>query len=182
MKKLLLLLPVIIMLSCEPEPKFLSPEQIEAEKEMIIQVNKDYNIASENKDFAAIVETLGDEVTFFGTDEDEVIKSFAEFKESIRKQWREYDRIEYGELQDVYVKIDNDASIASIIFGMPATVIKNEIENKYFLRVARTMEKKGDKWFIVSGIVGIARSAMAAKEAYIEENGTENTEDDKNQE
>jgi ketosteroid isomerase-like protein len=169
MKNLLLLLPFIILMSCEPEPKFLTPDQEEAEKEMIIQVNRDYNKASQNKDFAAIVETLGDEVTFFGTDENEVIRSFADFKESIRKQWQEYDKMVYGDLQDIYVKLDNDASIASIIFGVPLTVTKNDVTNNYFLRVARTMEKKGDKWFIVSGIVGIARTAVEAKQDYQKE-------------
>lgn len=166
MKKLLLLLPILVLLSCEPEPKFLSPEQIKAEKEQIIQVNKDYNTASENKDFAAIVETLGDEVTFFGTDENEVIRSFPEFKESIRQQWREYDKIQYGDIQDVFIKLDNDASIASIIFGVPCKIVRNGIANDYFLRVARTLEKKGEKWFIVSGIVGIARTQLEIDDAY----------------
>lgn len=156
------LLPFILLgflWSCsEREPKFLSAEQIKEEKQKIIQVNEAYNKASEKEDFAAMVKTLSDEVNFFGTDSAEVIKSFAEFKEKMIKQWETYDTIRYGAMTDVSIKMDKHGTLASIIFGVPLTVVLNGVENTYYLRVARTLEKKIDKWLISQGIVGIART------------------------
>lgn len=162
MRQLLLAISTItlLLISCEPEPKFLSQEQIEIEKQAIIKVNEDYHKASENKDFAGIVETLGDEVTFFGTDSAEVIESFSEFKESIRKQWRNYDHIKYGKMQEIHIDMDNQGTKATIFFGIPTEVTRNEITNRYFIRGARAMHKNDDKWFIVSGLMSIARTPM----------------------
>lgn len=161
MKKFLLLsLSLILFLSsCQPNKKIMTPEQIEAEKAAIVKVMEDYHQASTDKDFGAVVSCLADEVIFFGTDSSEIIKTFAEFKTAIQKQWQEYDKIKYGPLNDVSIKMDKDAMLASIIFGVSADVEKDGIHTIYYLRVSRTLEKKDGKWFIVSGIMGIVRTS-----------------------
>lgn len=168
MKKILLIgLTLIIALSaCQPKKKIMTPDQVEAEKAAIIKVIEDYNTASEQKDFGAIVSSLADEVIFFGTDSSEIIKTFAEFKDAIQKQWQEYDKISYGPLNDVSIQMDKDATYASIIFGMHADTERAGVTNSYYLRVARTLEKKDGKWFIASGIMGIVRSNSDAQQAY----------------
>lgn len=156
---LLLSLTLILLVSaCQPKKKIMTPEQIEAEKAAIVKVMDDYHTASSEKDFGAVVSCLADEVIFFGTDSSEVIKTFAEFKTAIQKQWEEYDKIKYGPLNDVSIQMDKDATLASIIFGVSADVEKDGIHNQYYLRVSRTLEKKDGKWFIVSGIMGIVRT------------------------
>lgn len=168
MKKVILTFTALcLMWSCsDREPKFLSAEQIKQEKQDIIAVNEAYNNASEREDFAAIVETLSDEVNFFGTDSAEVIKSFSDFKEKMITQWETYDSIEYGDMQDVSIKMDPNGNLASIIFGVPLTVSRNEVVNSYYLRVSRTLEKKGENWLISQGIVGIARTPQQKKKDY----------------
>jgi len=69
-----LLIPVLI--GCQSEPKALTVDEINKEKQAIVQVIENYNRASERKNFAELVNTLADSVTFFGTDEGEVITTF----------------------------------------------------------------------------------------------------------
>jgi ketosteroid isomerase-like protein len=158
MKRMLLLLSAIILLSaCGPKKEYLSPLEIETEKKAVESVMVDYHKAFEKKDFAKVVETLADEVIFFGTDSSEVLKTFADFKKAIEKQWEYYDRIQYGPLKDVSIQMDDNGTIASIIYGVNADFLKDNINNNYYLRIARILKKKNNKWLIVSGIVGIVR-------------------------
>lgn len=157
-----LILPIIalavLLSTCAPEKDYLSPLEIENEKNLVKQVMEDYHRASEEKSFGKIVETLADEVIFFGTDSSEVIKTFADFKKAIEKQWQDYDAVKYGELRDVSIQMDDNATIASIIYGVNADFIRSGVTYNYYLRIARVLRKKGDKWLIVSGIVGIVRA------------------------
>ncbi len=158
MKKLILLLAAIVLLvSCGSKKKYLSPLEIENEKKAVEQVLNEYNKAFEQKDFAKVVETLADEVIFFGTDSSEVIKTFADYKKAIEKQWRYYDKIQYGPLRDVSIQMDDNGTIASIIYGVNADYMRNGQNSNFYLRIARILKKKNDKWLIVSGIVGIVR-------------------------
>ena len=85
-KYLLFLLIYLLFIGCKPEQKFLTPEQINEEKQQVMDVIKRYNTASEEKNFSAMVETLADEVIFFGTDSSEIIRTFADFKKTMKKQ------------------------------------------------------------------------------------------------
>lgn len=160
MKKLIPILSVLVLLivSCQSEPRYLSPERVKVEKENILATIKDYHIASEKKDFGAMIPTLAGEVRFFGTDSGEVISSFSEYKQKMLQQWEEYDITKYGEPYDVFIEMDPNANFASIIYGVQLFVKKKEYENTYQLRAARTLKKEKDKWVIVSGIASIPRS------------------------
>ncbi len=160
-----LFLPIFVLIfglaACAPEKDFLSPLELENEKTLIKDVMEDYNRASEEKSFGRIVETLADEVIFFGTDSSEVIKTFADFKKAIEKQWQEYDAVSYGELRDISIQMDDQATLATIIYGVNAVYTRNGVNQDYYLRIARILKKKNHKWLIVSGIVGIVRSDEA---------------------
>jgi ketosteroid isomerase-like protein len=166
---------LVFVISCTPEKEELSYEQIEQEKQAIIQVMKDYNKAAEEKNFAAMVETLAGEVIFFGTDSSEVIKTFAEFKSKMKEQWDTFDEMRYGELYDVSIQMDENASLASIIFGTPLDITIGDMTAKLFVRIARTLKKEKGKWVIVSGIVGHAdpQAAMLLNEMLKNEQTTE---------
>jgi len=165
MKMSNLLVPclALLIISCQSEPKHLSPERIDKEKAMIMETIKLYHDASEDKNFGMMIESLASEVVFFGTDSGEVITSFADYKQKMLEQWQEYDVTRYGEPYDVFIEMDPNAKLASIIFGVQLFVKKREYENTYQLRVARTLKKEKEKWVIVSGISSIPRSAAEAK-------------------
>lgn len=160
MKKLIpiLLALAVVLVSCQKEPRLLSPERIKAEKESIMETIKAYHVASEKKDFGQMIPTLAGEVVFFGTDSGEVIQSFTEYKQTMLAQWEAYDITSYGEPYDVFIEMDSQANFASIIFGVQLFVKRKQYENTYQLRVARTLRKEKDKWVIVSGISSIPRS------------------------
>ena len=48
-------------------------------------------------------------------------------------------------------------TFASIIFGVPCWIIKGDIKQHLYLRVARTLKKQQGRWVIISGIVGVTR-------------------------
>jgi ketosteroid isomerase-like protein len=155
---LILLLFGFVLGSCEPKKKYLSPQELELEKDKIKTVIEAFNNASEEKNFGKMVEYLDDEVIFFGTDSSEVIKTFADYKKAIDKQWQVYDRINYGELRDATIFIDDQATLATIFYGTNAEIINSGNTNNYYLRGARILKKKNDKWLIVGGLTGIVRS------------------------
>jgi ketosteroid isomerase-like protein len=168
--QIILILIASFFLACQPKPKFLSPLEIQNEKEKVQKVIVDFHKALEDKNFGKLVETLADEVIFFGTDSSEIIKTFADFKMAIDQQWKDYDRIDYGELRDVSIQMDDNASLASIIYGTNAEITKGGVAVEYYLRIARILRKKNDRWLIVSGIVGIVRTDEEARRFYEHKN------------
>ncbi len=166
MKKYLpFLLICLLFASCNPEQKFLSPEQIKQEKQQVMSVIERYNTASEDKNFSAMVETLADEVIFFGTDSSEIIRTFAEFKTKMKEQWEQYERIDFGELSDVSIQMDDNATFASIIFGVPCHLTFDGETTHYYLRGSRTLKKENNKWVIVSGILSVVSSNVESAPA-----------------
>ena len=155
---LIVLLFGLILGSCEPKKKYLSPQELELEKDKIKTVIQAFNNASEEKNFGKMVEYLDDEVIFFGTDSSEVIKTFADYKKAIDKQWQVYDRINYSDLRDVSIFIDDQASLATIFYGTNSEIVSSGNKYNYYLRGARILKKKNDKWLIVGGLTGIVRS------------------------
>lgn len=163
MKKYLpILMLIILVVSCGPSIEPLTPQEIENEKEAILEVLKSYNTAFQQKDFAGILPTLADDVVFFGTDSSEVIKNLNEFKQKITEQFNDVDEMRYGEMTDVSIQIDPYGHFASIIYGMPLTVVKDNKIEKMFVRVARTLRKEDGRWVITSGIIGVARGTSLA--------------------
>jgi ketosteroid isomerase-like protein len=150
---------ILIFSACGPDkPRDLTPEQMQKEKDAIIKVNEEYNRASEDKNWSSMVELLSRDVIFFGTDSAEIIRTFADFKKKMTSQWQTYDKMVYGDLVDISIQMDNQATIASVFFGVPCDVVQSGQLTHYFLRAARTLKKEEGKWVIVSGVVGIART------------------------
>lgn len=160
MKKNLLIsiLALLYLASCSPNREMLSDEARKAESEKVKNVAIAYNKAVEEKNFGNLVETLADEVIFFGTDSSEIINTFADFKKSMEKQWQQYDKVKYGDLHDVSVQMDNEAQLATIIFGVNADITHGGITENFYLRAARILVKQDNKWVIKSGIMGIVRN------------------------
>ncbi len=158
-KVILLILSSFILFSCNRgETEELTTQQLEAEKQKVMEVVEEYNTAYQEESFTKIIETLSEKVVFFGTDSSEVIKSLNEFKKLIQEQWNHYE-IKYGPIIDPLVIIDNRATVASVIFGVPGTVKQNNgPEEKVFFRIARTLEKQDKKWVIASGLIGITQT------------------------
>lgn len=167
MKKILLtIVTIILVVSCEPKKKVITDQDLELEKDKIIKVIENFNLASESKDFGRMVEFLGDEVTFFGTDSAEIIKTFAEYKKAIDQQWQVYEKIKYGDLHDVKVFINREANLATIFYGTNAEVTRSGDTKNYYIRGARVLEKKENRWLIVGGLTGIVRSSTDLEEVY----------------
>jgi ketosteroid isomerase-like protein len=167
---------IIFLSSCKPEQEFLSPEQILKEKEAVQNVIKTYNDASEDRNFAKIVETLAEEVKFFGTDSAEIITTFPQFKEAIQLQWDEYERINYGHMQDVFIDMDPNGQLATIMYGQPVDLFKNGVHKHVYVRVQRTLKKQKGNWLIYSGIMGLANNTKIIPDQTQEEAPAETTE------
>lgn len=156
MKYLPLILIIVLLSSCNPGKDPLTNDEIAKEKESVKQVIKVYNKAIEEENFAALLPTLSQDVSFFGTDSAEIITSLNEFKKKITDQFKQVENTKYGPMSDISIQMDNYGTYASIIFGMPVDMLLNGVPIHMFLRVARTLKKEDGKWVIVSGIIGVA--------------------------
>jgi hypothetical protein len=113
-----------------------------------------------------MVRYLANDLTIFGSDSGETVKSLSEFKVAIEKQWQEIDSMKYGDMMDIYILMDSKGKIASAIYGVPLRLWSGGRSVHLFLRVARTLKKEGGSWVIASGITGITRSSKSIKELF----------------
>jgi len=141
--------------------ELLTEQQKQAEKDAIVQILSSYNEAANARNWSKMVTTLADEVTFFGTDSGEVSKNFDEFKNTIQRQWDEYETFEYGKIQDLFIEFDDYARYANVIFGSPIIYgKKGQKADTIFAVYQRTLRKDpvNKTWHIRSGILAIART------------------------
>jgi ketosteroid isomerase-like protein len=155
----ILLSAVLYLTSCQPDQSGLTADEKKKEEAEIIRVIESNNTASENKNFAELLKTLADSVAFFGTDQNEIIKTFAEYKEAIQKQWAAYEYTNFSNIYDVFITMDNNASVASIIYGVDLEAKSHGVTEKLFLRVSRNLLKQNGNWVIASGITSIPRNS-----------------------
>jgi len=141
--------------------ELLTEQQKQAERDAIVEVLNHYFEAAQERSWSKMVSTLADEVTFFGTDSGEVSRSFNDFKNSMQRQWEEYETFEYGKIQDLYIELDDYARYANAIFGTPLTFGRaGEEPQTVFAIFQRTLNKHpiNKNWQIKSGILTIART------------------------
>ncbi len=164
MKFFIPLFILLLLFSCSTSEEQLSTEEEVKEKDKVIEVLKAYNKAYEKKNFSEMVRYLANDLTFFGSDSAETIKSLSEFKVAIEKQWEDIDSMRYGDMVDIFILMDSKGKLASAIYGIPLELWTNGKNVRLFLRVARTLKKEGGNWVIASGITGITRASKSVKE------------------
>lgn len=176
-----ILLFALILSACGPEkPKALSDEQIKKEKDAVKNVIEKYNAAYSEKSLYKIVEVLAKEPVFFGTDSAETIKTMGDFQTEMTKQWSLYKEEKFGPMSDVSIQMDDHASFASIIYGMPCeqTQLDGSV-TKIYLRYARILKKEKDKWVIVSGIAGATTKGQSNTDLLQKANAGQQTQEKK---
>lgn len=156
MKNALHLLFLIMFLSaCGVDKNNEPPVDPEAEKKAVLDVVNHYHKAAEAMNFSQMEETLAENVIFYGTDSAETIKSRAEFQDKIKQQQEAY-KIKYLNMVDQTILMDDKATVASIIYGMPIEISFGDKVYHAFTRNAKNLKKEKGKWLISSGIVGLA--------------------------
>jgi len=154
----------VFFASCERSgvrEELLTEQEKRAEKDSIVQILTLYNESVKERDWSKMVSTLASEVTFFGTDSGEVSRTFSDFKNTMQRQWDEYETFEYGKIQDLYIELDDYARYANVIFGAPLIYGKSGAKpDTVFVVLQRTLNKnpKSKKWQIRSGILSITRT------------------------
>jgi ketosteroid isomerase-like protein len=170
MKKFLLLLLLVsgfLFVSCGTGEHEGIPIEVQMKEEKAVwDVIEKYNNAYANKDFAGLVDFMSQEVVFFGTDSAEVIKSLAEYKEAMEKQWEQYDSMVFGKIEESekFLQMDRNATLASVMFGAPLFLTIDGKENRVFVRVHRTLKKENKRWLIVTGLISIASGGSSTGE------------------
>ncbi|MFN3307453.1 MAG: nuclear transport factor 2 family protein [Candidatus Kapaibacteriota bacterium] len=164
MKYLIPILILTFIIACSSSDEQISTEEEIKEKEKVVEVLKAYNNAYQKKNFSEMVRYLANDLTFFGSDSGETVKSLTEFKIAIEKQWEDIDSMRFGEMSDIYILMDSRGRIASVIYGVPLQIWSGGKNVSLFLRVARTLKKEGGNWVIASGITGITRASKSVKE------------------
>ena len=161
MKKFILLacISIFILAGCMGNgTKPLTGTQLAKEKAKVMEVINQYNDASNKKSFSTIIQTLDENVVFFGSDSTEIIRSLNDFKKMIQSQWNQLD-IQSGSMVDTWIEMDPTGTLASVVFGQPSVItLPDGTKQNAFFRIARTLKKKDNQWLIVSGIVSMTSS------------------------
>ena len=181
MKKLILLFIIAgFIFGCAEKADELSPQERTLQREAIVQVINNYVEAYQNKNFSKAVRSLSDTVVFYGTDIEEKITSLSQFKEEVQAEWDLVSKIEYGQMRDLLIYIDNDAELAQVYYALPARYHFKEIEEprSLYLRYARTLKKIEGNWLIVGGTAGAISSSQTAEAMLEKLIGEKKTEDE----
>lgn len=161
MKKLILIACISLLALAGCMDSGLKPQTgEEAAKGMaeVMDVVKQYAASTDNTDINKIFDLLDPNVTMFGTDSSEIVKSVDSYKQQIKAQIQQVN-IKHGQIKDPWVMMDPYGTIASVIYGMPCVLeFHNGTKQDVFLRVALTLQKKDEKWLIISCVTGMAKS------------------------
>ncbi len=166
MKRILLMIAAISLLwSCSHDSGEMSPDAQKLQLDAIKKVINDYIDAYREKNFSKAVRSLSDSVVFYGTDIEEKITSLAQFKEEVQDEWDIISKIEYGEMKDLLIFMDNDGELAQVYYALPARYHFKGVEQpqSLYLRYARTLKKIEGRWLIVGGAVGAISTAQTAE-------------------
>ena len=166
MKRILLVIAAIsLMWGCTQNSDEMSPEAQKLEIDALKKVINNYIDAYQSKNFSRVVRALSDSVVFYGTDIEEKITSLAQFKEEIQAEWDIVSKIEYGEMKDLLIFMDDDSELAQVYYALPARYhfVGVEQPQSLYLRYARTLKKFEGRWLIVGGAVGAISTAQTAE-------------------
>lgn len=166
MKKFILIITAISLIwGCARNTEEMTPEEQKLQIDAIKKVINDYIDAYQAKNFSRVVYALSDSVVFYGTDIEEKITSLAQFKEEVQAEWDIVSKIEYGEMRDFLIFMDNNAELAQVYYALPGRYHFKGVEQtqSLYLRYARTLKKIEGRWLIVGGAVGAISTAQTAE-------------------
>ncbi len=159
MKNLLLsFFLVIFIVGCGVKQKDEPVVNLDEERKAVHQVIADYHQGNTDENWFQVEKTLAENVVFFGTDSAETIKSRAEFQTKLKEQAAKY-KIKYLQILDETITMDDKATVASIIYGVPINIEFRGNVYHAFTRQSKTLKKENGNWLITSGIVGVAATS-----------------------
>ena len=150
MNRLMGLLLPFALASCSGHGK-MSPQDLANEKLVVQATATRFWKAYEQKDYA----TAG-ELTFFGTDSAEVIKSLAQWEALMKNDWELFDSTHFGDPQNVSIQVSSHGELASLVYEVPDVSLVEGKQVESLDRFAMTLIKENGEWRIIQGMTAVA--------------------------
>jgi SnoaL-like domain len=151
-----LLLPFALA-SCSGHGK-MSSQDLANEKLVVQATVTRFWKAYEQKDLTTITKLLSTsgELTFFGTDSAEVIKSLAQWEALMKNDWKLFDSTHFGDPQNVSIQVSNHGELASLVYEVPDVSLVEGTQVESLDRFAMTLIKENGEWRIIQGMTAVA--------------------------
>jgi len=151
-----LLLPFALA-SCSGHGK-MSSQDLANEKLVVQATVTKFWKAYEQKDLATITKLLSTsgELTFFGTDSAEVIKSLAQWEALMKNDWKLFDSTHFGDPQNVSIQLSSHGELASLVYEVPDVSLVEGKQVESLDRFAMTLIKENGEWRIIQGMTAVA--------------------------
>ncbi|PYX22536.1 MAG: hypothetical protein DMG87_07445 [Acidobacteria bacterium] len=152
MTKLILLLSTLILpISCATHRR--SAQNLDRDKAEVFRTSVRFWQAYERKDLATMSEMLtkSSDLTFFGSDAAEVVRTRSEWETLMRNDWQLFETTRFGEPRNLAIQISDNGKVGSIVYEVPDISLVEGKSIESLDRFAMTMRKEGDAWRIVQG-------------------------------
>ncbi len=95
--------------------------------------------------------TKSSNLTFFGSDAAEVVRTRSEWETLMRNDWQLFETTRFGEPRNLAIQISDNGKVGSIVYEVPDISLVEGKSIESLDRFAMTMRKEGDAWRIVQG-------------------------------
>jgi ketosteroid isomerase-like protein len=128
--------------------------------------------AYESKDMNALVKMLSTskEFLYFGSDIAEVNQSTADFQNQIDQDWKLFDKISFGEIRNLSIRISSAGDLAAAVYEIPVAADINGIQTKFMMRMSQIFLNENGLWQLVQGMSSIPSVGESAVELIVRKN------------
>jgi hypothetical protein len=122
--------------------------------------------AYERKDLATMsgLLTNSSDLTFFGSDAAEVIKTRRDWEDLMRNDWQLFESTKFGEPRNLAIQISDDRKLASAVYEVQDVSIVDGKSVESLDRFAVTMRKESGAWRVVHGMTAVATRGQSSAE------------------
>lgn len=108
--------------------------------------------------------TNSSDLTFFGSDAAEVIKTRRDWEDLMRNDWQLFESTQFGEPRNLAIQISDDRKLASAVYEVQDVSIVDGKRVESLDRFAVTMRKERGAWRVVHGMTAVATRGQSSAE------------------
>jgi hypothetical protein len=108
--------------------------------------------------------THSSDLTFFGSDAAEVIKTRRDWEDLMRNDWQLFESTKFGEPRNLAIQISDDRKLASAVYEVQDVSIVDGKSVESLDRFAVTMRKESGVWCVVRGMTAVTTRGQSSAE------------------
>ncbi len=122
--------------------------------------------AYERKDLANMLAMLtnSSDLTFFGSDAAEVIKTSNDWAALMQNDWQLFESTKFAEPRNLAIQVSDDGKLASAVYEVSGVSVVEGRSVESLDRFAMTLRKENRTWHIVQGMTAVATKGHSSAE------------------